>query len=129
VLKVTKQQIFLIKRDWILSFDLFFPILKNNEHTRYVLKDFRGQAIGSITAIFQWRIVSKWGLRPILKLQMIYFLLYSAITSQKSKVDFLQLYDRKKLAFIENAIQKDSKFRSAFKRMVLALFTMSIWNI
>ncbi|MFV8358534.1 glyoxalase, partial [Flavobacterium sp. XS1P32] len=30
----------------------------------------------------------------------------------------------KKLAFIEHAIQKDSKFRSAFKGMVLALFTI-----
>jgi hypothetical protein len=43
---------------------------------------------------------------------MIYFLLYSAITSQK-KVDFL--HDRKKLAFIENAIQKTANLEVLLK--------------
>jgi hypothetical protein len=69
-------------------------------NTRDILKDFRGQAIGSITQqssseeSFQNEV-----LRPILKLQMIYFLLYSVITSQKQG-RFLQL-TIEKLAFIK----------------------------
>jgi hypothetical protein len=47
-------------------------------------------------------------------------LLYSAITSQKQG-RFFTTYDRKKLAFIENAIQKTANLE-VLLGMVLALF-------
>ena len=89
------------------------------------LKDFRGQTIGSVTQqssseeSFQNEV-----LRPILKLQNDLFLAVFSHYITKSKVDFYNFTIEKKLAFIEHAIQKDSKFRSAFKGMVLALFTI-----
>ena len=89
------------------------------------LKDFRGQPIGSVTQqssseeSFQNEV-----LRPILKLQNDLFLAVFSHYITKSKVDFYNFTIEKKLGFIEHAIQKDSKFRSAFKGMVLALFTL-----
>jgi hypothetical protein len=56
---------------------------------------------------------------------MIYFLLYSAITSQKSKVDFLQL-DRKKISFHENAIQKTANLGVLLKEWYSHYSSMSI---
>ena len=41
----------------------------------------------------------------------------------KHKNDFYKLSTEKKLLFIENAIQKDIKFRNALKGMVIAMFT------
>ena len=89
------------------------------------LKDFRGQTIGSVTPqssseeSFQNEV-----LRPILKLQNDLFLAVFSHYIIKSKVDFHNFTIEKKLGFIEHAIQKDSKFKSAFKGMVLALFTL-----
>ncbi len=89
------------------------------------LKDFRGQTIGSVTQqssseeSFQNEV-----LRPILKLQNDLFLAIFRHYILKSKVDFHNFTIDKKLAFIEHAIQKDSKFRNTCRGMVLALFTM-----
>jgi hypothetical protein len=43
----------------------------------------------------------------------------------KQKVDFAALSPEKKMQFIENAIQRDIKFRNSLKGMVIGFFTLS----
>ena len=63
-------------------------------------------------------------LRPILKLQNDLFLLVFKNYIRKHKNVFLDLsYDRQ-MAYIENAIQKDIKFRNSLKGMVIGLFSL-----
>ncbi len=88
------------------------------------LKEFRGQTIGSVTAqssaeeSFQNEV-----LRPILKLQNDLFIASFVNYVTKNKADFYSHTVEKKLAVIENAIQKDIKFRNALKGMIIGLFT------
>jgi len=89
------------------------------------LSEFRGEAIGSVSAqssadeIFQNEV-----LRPILKLQNDLFIASFHNYISKYKRDFYSLSVEKKLTIIENAIQKDIKFRNALKGMIIALFTV-----
>ena len=89
------------------------------------LKDFRGQTIGTVTQqssteeSFQNEV-----LRPILKLQNDLFIASFSNYIAKNKADFYTYTVEKKVAVIENAIQKDIKFRNALKGMVISLFTM-----
>lgn len=89
------------------------------------LSDFRGDAIGSVSTqssadeIFQNEV-----LRPILKLQNDLFIASFHNYISKYKRDFYSLSVEKKIATIENAIQKDIKFRNALKGMIIALFTV-----
>jgi hypothetical protein len=88
------------------------------------LKEFRGQTIGSVT--LQSSIEESFQnevLRPILKLQNDLFLASFINYVTKNKADFYRYSTEKKLAVIENAIQKDIKFRNALKGMIIALFT------
>ncbi|MFV8376463.1 glyoxalase [Flavobacterium sp. LB1P71] len=88
------------------------------------LKEFRGQTIGSVTnqssteESFQNEV-----LRPILKLQNDLFIASFINYVVKNKADFYGYTSEKKLSVIENAIQKDIKFRNALKGMIIALFT------
>ncbi|MFV5689982.1 glyoxalase [Flavobacterium sp. ZT3R25] len=88
------------------------------------LKEFRGQTIGSVTTqssteeSFQNEV-----LRPILKLQNDLFIASFINYVVKNKADFYGYTTEKKLSVIENAIQKDIKFRNALKGMIIALFT------
>lgn len=88
------------------------------------LKEFRGQTIGSVTTqssseeLFQNEV-----LRPILKLQNDLFIASFINYVAKNKADFYSHSVEKKLSVIENAIQKDIKFRNALKGMIIALFT------
>ena len=88
------------------------------------LKEFRGQTIGSVTTqssseeLFQNEV-----LRPILKLQNDLFIASFINYVAKNKADFYSHSVEKKLSIIENAIQKDIKFRNALKGMIIALFT------
>ncbi|WP_035672573.1 hypothetical protein [Flavobacterium sp. 83] len=88
------------------------------------LKEFRGQTIGSVTTqssseeSFQNEV-----LRPILKLQNDLFIASFINYTAKNKADFYSYTTEKKLSVIENAIQKDIKFRNALKGMIIALFT------
>ncbi len=68
-------------------------------------------------------------LRPILKLQNDLFVLVFKNHISKHKNDFYTLAVDKKLQFIENAIQKDIKFRNALKGMVIALFTLDEYDL
>ncbi|MDG2433965.1 glyoxalase [Flavobacterium sp.] len=88
------------------------------------LQDFRGETIGSIGTnssseeTFQNKV-----LRPILKLQNDLLLAAFANYISKYKGDFYNLKLDKRLAVIENAVQKDVKFRNTLKGMVVGLFT------
>jgi hypothetical protein len=46
----------------------------------------------------------------------------------KNKIDFNAYSIEKKMAMIENAIQKDIKFRNALKGMIIGLFTIDEYS-
>jgi hypothetical protein len=89
------------------------------------IKEFRGETIGSVThqsssdELFQNQV-----LRPILKLQNDLFVASFNNHLGKNRIDFNAFSVEKKLTTIENAIQKDIKFRNALKGMIIALFTI-----
>jgi len=93
------------------------------------LKEFRGQTIGTVSGqssseeLFQNEV-----LRPILKLQNDLFLASFINHLAKNKIDFKTISIEKKFAIIENAIQKDIKFRNALKGMILGLFTLEEYS-
>ncbi|MBK8600437.1 MAG: glyoxalase [Flavobacterium sp.] len=68
-------------------------------------------------------------LRPILKLQNDLFIAVFNNHVNKHKNDFYSLSVEKKLQFIENAIQKDIKFRNSLKGMVIGLFTLAEYEV
>jgi hypothetical protein len=88
------------------------------------IKEFRGLTIGIVTAqssteeSFQNEV-----LRPVLKLQNDLFVASFLNYISKNKADFYTHTVEKKMAIIENAIQKDIKFRNALKGMIIGLFT------
>lgn len=86
----------------------------------------RGGVIGSITS--ESSAEEKFQnqtLRPILKIQNELLLLVFKNYITKQKVDFSSLSPEKKMQFIENAIQRDIKFRNSLKGMVIGFFTLS----
>lgn len=62
-------------------------------------------------------------LRPIAKLQTPLFIEVFKNYVQKHKGVFYDLSIEKRLDYIENALQKDMKFRNSLKGMVIGLFT------
>jgi hypothetical protein len=94
------------------------------------LKEFRGKTIGSVSMqsssdeSFQNEV-----LRPILKLQNDLFIASFKNYITKYKTDFYSQSIEKKLAAIENSIQKDIKYRNALKGMVIGLFTIEEYSI
>ncbi|TDD74911.1 glyoxalase [Flavobacterium caseinilyticum] len=94
------------------------------------LSEFRGQTIGSVTTqstteeSFQNEV-----LRPILKLQNDLFVASFTNYISKNKADFYSHSLDKKQSIIENAIQKDIKFRNVLKGMVIGLFTSDEYAI
>lgn len=94
------------------------------------LKEFRGKTIGSVSIqsssdeSFQNEV-----LRPILKLQNDLFIASFKNYITKYKTDFYSQSIEKKLAAIENSIQKDIKYRNALKGMVIGLFTIEEYSI
>ena len=92
------------------------------------LSQFRGQTIGSVTAqsttdeSFQNEV-----LRPILKLQNDLFVA-SFISYIKNNLDFSSKTSEAKLAVIDNAIQKDVKFRNTMRGIVVGLFTIEEYD-
>lgn len=93
------------------------------------LQEFRGQTIGSVTTqstteeSFQNEV-----LRPILKLQNDLFVASFTHYINKNKADFHNYSINKKESVIENAIQKDTKFRNVLKGMIVGLFTMDEYS-
>jgi hypothetical protein len=94
------------------------------------LKEFRGQTIGTVSdqssseELFQNEV-----LRPILKLQNDLFVASFMNHLTKNKIDFNTHSIEKKLVIIENAIQKDIKFRNALKGTIIGLFTTDEYAI
>ena len=68
-------------------------------------------------------------LRPILKMQNNLFLAVFKNYISKHKSVFYQLSLEKRLVYIENAIQKDIKFRNSLKGMVIGLFTLEEYTV
>lgn len=62
-------------------------------------------------------------LRPVIKLQNELILLAFQNYTRKHKNSFFELSLERKLLFIENAIQKDIKFRNSLKGMIIGQFT------
>ncbi len=87
--------------------------------------ELRGESLGMITnqssieEVFQNRT-----LRPILKLQNDLFIQVFINYAIKQKNVFFSLTPEKKMAYIENVIQRDIKFRNSLKGMVIAFFTL-----
>lgn len=90
-----------------------------------VLASVRGETIGVLTEqtsseeTFQNAV-----LRPILKLQNDLFLEVFKNYVAKYKNEFYSFSTDKKLAYIENSIHKDIKFRNSLKGIVIGLFTV-----
>jgi tRNA uridine 5-carbamoylmethylation protein Kti12 len=80
------------------------------------IKEIRGESLGNVSnqssseELFQNEV-----LRPILKLQNDLFIASFLNYISKYKRDFYSKTVENKLAVIENAIQKDIKFRNALK--------------
>ncbi|MCG2611681.1 glyoxalase [Flavobacterium sp. SM15] len=89
------------------------------------LIDLRGAPLGTISAqstseeLFQNRT-----LRPILVLQNELFIEVFLNYAIKQKNVFFSLPPEKKMAYIENVIQRDIKFRNSLKGIIIGLFTV-----
>jgi len=89
------------------------------------LLELRGETFGIINnqssseEIFQNKT-----LRPILKMQNDLFIQVFINYAVKQKNVFFSLTPEKKMIYIENAIQRDIKFRNSLKGMIIALFTL-----
>ncbi len=68
-------------------------------------------------------------LRPIVKLQNDLFILVFRNYIVKHKNVFYTLSLEKRLQYIENAIQKDIKFRNSLKGMVIGQFTIEEYEM
>ncbi|KQS45960.1 MULTISPECIES: hypothetical protein [Flavobacterium] len=94
------------------------------------ISEFRGETLGTVTSesssdeIFQNQV-----LRPILKLQNDLFIDVFRNYISKYKNDFYSYPVEKKLAYIENSIQKDIKFRNSLKGIVIGLFTIHEYDV
>lgn len=67
-------------------------------------------------------------LRPILKLQNDLLIEVFKNYAVKQKNTFFGLTPDKKEKYIENAIQKDLKFRNSLKGMIIGLFSVEEYN-
>jgi hypothetical protein len=68
-------------------------------------------------------------LRPVIKLQNDLFIEVFKNYIRKHKNAFYELSVEKKMLFIENAIQKDIKFRNSLKGMVIGQFTIEEYDM
>jgi hypothetical protein len=89
----------------------------------------RGESLGTITSqssleeVFQNKT-----LRPILKLQNDLFIQVFINYAMKQKNVFFSLTPEKKMAYVENVIQRDIKLRNSLKGMVIAFFTLDEYS-
>ncbi|WP_264509789.1 glyoxalase [Flavobacterium sp. N1719] len=89
------------------------------------LMELRGNAIGTINPnSSSEEVFQNQTLRPILKLQNDLFIEVFRNYAVKQKSVFFTLGPDKKMAYIENVIQRDIKFRNSLKGMVIGLFTV-----
>ena len=89
------------------------------------LLEIRGASIGVITE--QSSSEEKFQnqtLRPILKFQNELFIEVFRNYAVKQKGVFFTFSPEKKMDYIENAIQRDTKFRNALKGIIIGFFTI-----
>jgi hypothetical protein len=95
-----------------------------NTRDLYIIEN-RGEAMGVVSEqSSKEEKFQNLTIRPILKLQNDLFIAVFQNYVSKHKNDFYSYSVEKKLLFIENAIQKDIKFRNSLKGMVIGLFTI-----
>lgn len=93
------------------------------------ISEFRGETLGTVTSqSSQDEVFQNQVLRPILKLQNNLFIEVFKNYISKYKNDFYTYSVEKKLAYIENSVHKDIKFRNSLKGIVIGLFTISEYN-
>ena len=68
-------------------------------------------------------------LRPVIKLQNDLFIEVFKNYIRKHKNAFYELSVEKKMLFVENAIQKDIKFRKSLKGMIIGQFTIEEYDM
>ncbi|WP_348797452.1 glyoxalase [Flavobacterium adhaerens] len=95
-----------------------------------LIREIRGESFGDINIqslseeLFQNEVI-----RPIIKLQNDLFIASFLNFISKYKRDFYTKSIENKLLIIENAIQKDIKFRNSLKGMIIALFTTEEYGL
>ena len=91
-----------------------------------LLLDIRGASIGVITeqSCSEEKFQNQT-LRPILKFQNDLFIEVFRNYASKQKNVFFSLTPEKKMIYIENAIQRDIKFRNSLKGVIIGMFTSS----
>lgn len=88
--------------------------------------EIRGESIGTITEnSSQEEKFQNQTLRPILKFQNDLFVEVFRNYATKQKGVFFTLSPEKKMSYIENAIQRDIKFRNSLKGIVMGMFTIT----
>lgn len=94
------------------------------------ITEFRGEPIGTINQESSFgESFQNLVLRPILKLQNDLFIEMCRNYFEKYKSDFFSMPVDKKMVLIENAIQKDVKFRNSLKGVVIGLFTLDEYKM
>mgnify|MGYP006180932707 FL=1 len=90
------------------------------------LLEIRGDSIGQIfeTSSLEERFQNQT-IRPILKFQNDLFVEVLRNYANKQKGVFFTLSPEKKMNYIENAIQRDIKFRNSLKGIIIGMFTIS----
>ena len=68
-------------------------------------------------------------LRPIIKLQNDLLVAVFKNYIRKHKNVFLQITIDNRLEYIDNAVQKDIKFRNSLKGIIIGLFTVEEYNL
>ncbi len=95
-----------------------------NNRDFYIIEN-RGEALGVVNEqSSKEEKFQNLTIRPILKIQNDLFIDVFKNYVSKHKNEFYSYSVEKKLLFIENAIQKDIKFRNSLKGMVIGLFTI-----
>ncbi len=91
-----------------------------------MLTAIRGESLGTVSenSSFEEKFQNKT-LRPILKFQNELFLEVFKNYAIKQKGVFFTFSPEKKMDYIENAIQRDTKFRNALKGIIIGFFTIT----
>ncbi|MFT7350665.1 MAG: hypothetical protein ACI9XR_000380 [Flavobacterium sp.] len=105
----------------------FLPLKeKKMENRDTFLNSFRGETLGTVsTQSSAEEIFQNQTLRPILKLQNDLLVQVFINYAIKQKGDFFGYTPEKKVAYVENAIQRDIKFRNSLKGIVIGLFSVN----
>lgn len=95
-----------------------------------LLVTLRGETIGNITSQSSAEeAFQNQTLRPILKLQNDLLIQVFINYAVKQKNVFFDYTADKKMAYIENTIQRDIKFRNSLKGIIIGLFTLDEYSL